>query len=81
MHSFEALSWDSLKKLLPLIIEKDSFELVLKPSIVLDSFRVTFTQLEKTFKYLTEFSCNFLEPLKFKCNLLLLKFFLASIAL
>ena len=58
MSSFEVLSWGSLKKFSPLIVEKDSFDLVLKPSK--DSFCVTFTQLEKPFKYLTKPSCNFL---------------------
>ena len=80
MSSFEVLSWGSLKKLSPFAVEEDSFDLEFKPSENSDSFRVTFTQLEKPFKYLTKFSCNFLEPLIFKCNLLLLRFFLASIA-
>ena len=81
MSSFKVLSWDSLKKLSPLTVEKDSFDLVLKLSKDSDSFRVTFTQLEKPFKYLTKISCSFLEPLMFKWNLLWLRFFLASIAL
>ena len=81
MSSFEVLSWGSLEKLSPFAVERDSFDLVLKPLENSDSFRVTLTQLEKPFKYLTKFSCNFLEPLIFNCNLLLLRFFLASIAL
>ena len=80
MSSFKALSWGSLKKFTPLIIEKDSFALVLKPSKVSDSFCVKFTQLEKPFKYLRKFSCNYLQALILNCNLPLLKFFLASVA-
>ena len=71
MSPFEVLYWSSLKKLSPLTAEKDSFDLVLKPSKDSDPFCVTFTQLEKRFKYLTKFSYNFLEPLILKCNLLL----------
>ena len=81
MPSFEALSWDTLTKLSSVAVERDSFDLVLKPSEDSDSFRVTLSQLEKPFKYLTKFSCNFLEPFIFKCNLLLLRFLLASIEL
>ena len=81
MSSFETLSWDTLTKLSSVAVERDSFDLVLKPSEDSDSFRVTLSQLEKPFKYLTKFSCNFLQPLIFKCNLLLLRFLLASIAL
>ena len=55
MSSFKALGRGSLKKLSTLKAEKDSFDLVLKPSQVSDSFRVKFTQLEKPFKYLTCF--------------------------
>ena len=39
------------------------------------------SQLEKHFKYLTKLSRNLLEPFMFKCNLLLLRFFLGSIDL
>ena len=81
MSSFEVLSWGSLKKLSPSAVEKDSFDLVLQPSKKSDSFRVTLSQLDKPFKYLTKFSFNFLEPLIFKCNLLLSRFLLAPIAL
>ena len=81
MSSFEVLSWGSLKKLSQFTVERDSFDLVLKLSEDSDSFRVTLSQLEKAFKYLTKFSCNFLEPLIFKCSLLLLRFLLASIGL
>ena len=81
MSSFEVLSWGSLKKLSLFAVERDSFDLVFKPSEDPDSFRVTLSQLEKPIKYLTKFSCKFLEPLVFKCNLLLLRFLLASIAL
>ena len=81
MSSFEVLSWGTLTKLSPFAVERDSFDLVLKPSEDSGSFRVTLPQLEKPFKYLTKFSCNFLEPLIFKCSLLLLRFLLASIAL
>ena len=81
MSSFEVLSWGTLTKLSPFAVERDSFDLVLKPSEDSGSFRVTLSQLEKPFKYLTKFSCNFLEPLTFKCSLLLLTFLLASIAL
>ena len=62
------LSWGTLTKLSPFAVERDSFDLVLKPSEDSGSFRVTLSQLEKPFKYLTKFSCNFLEPLIFKCN-------------
>ena len=68
MSSFEVLSWGTLTKLLAFGVETDSFDLVLKPSEDSDSFLVTLSQLEKSFKYLTMFSCNFLEPLIFKCN-------------
>ena len=61
--------------------QKNSFDLVLKPSKDSDSFSVTLIKLEKPFKYLTKFSFNFLEPVTFKCNLILLQFFLTSIAL
>ena len=81
MSLFEALSGGFLKKLTLLTVEKDFFDLVLKPLEVSDSFRVKFTQLEKPFKYLTRFSSSLLEPHIFKCNLILLKLFLASIAL
>ena len=40
---------------------------------------VSFSQLKKPFKYLTKLSRNLLEPFMFKCNLLLLRFFLGSI--
>ena len=50
MHSFESLSWGSLKKLSPLTVEKNSFDLVLKLLKISDSFHVTFIQLEKSFK-------------------------------
>ena len=53
--------------------QKGSFDFVLKPSKNSDSLCVTLIQLERPFKYLTKFSCNFLEPLMFKCNLILLK--------
>ena len=65
----------SFKKLSPLIIQKDSFNLELKPSKDSYSFRVMLTLLEKLFKYLTKFACNFLESLMFECNLPLLRFF------
>ena len=81
MSSFEVLSWGTLTKLSPFKVERDFFDLVFKPSEDSDSFRVTLSQLEKPFRYLTKFSCNFLEPFIFKCNLLLLRFLLASIAL
>ena len=81
MPSFEVLSWGTLTKLFPFVGERVSFDLVLKPSEDPSSFRVTLSQLEKPFKYLTKFSCNFLEPFIFKCNLLLLRFLLASIEL
>ena len=42
---------------------------------------VLLPQLEKPFKYLTKLSHNLLEPFMFKCNLLLLRFFLGSIGL
>ena len=80
MSSFEVLSWGSLKKLSPFVVKRDSFDLVLKPSEDSDSFRETLSQLEKPFKYLIKFSCNFLEPLVFKGNLLL-RFLLALIGL
>ena len=79
MSSFEVLSRCSLKKLSPLTVEKNSFDLVLKPLKYSDSFRVMFTQLEKSFKCLAKFSCDCLEPLIFECNLVLLIIFLASI--
>ena len=41
MSSFEALSWDTLTKLSSVAVERDSFDLVLKPSEDSDSFRVT----------------------------------------
>ena len=81
MSSFEVLIWGTLKKLSPFQVERDSFDLVLKPSEDSGSFHVTLSQLEKPFKYLTKFPCNFLESLIFKSDLLLLKFLLASIAL
>ena len=68
MSSFEVLSWGSLKKLSPFAVERDSFDLLLKPSEDSDSFPVTLSQLEKPFKCLTRFSCNFLKPPIFKCN-------------
>ena len=51
MSSFETLSWDTLTKLSSVAVERDSFDLVLKPSEDSDSFRVTLSQLEKPFKY------------------------------
>ena len=81
MSSLKVLSWHSLKKLSPFAVERDSSDLVLKPSEDSCSFHVTLSQLEKLFKYLTKFSYNFLEPLIFKCNLRLLRFLLVSIAL
>ena len=81
MPSFEVLSSGSLKKLSPFAVERDSFDLALQPSEDSDSFRVTLSQLEKPIKYLTKLSCRFLEPFVFKCNLLLLRFLSASIAL
>ena len=45
MSSFEALSWDTLTKLSSVAVERDSFDLVLKPSEDSDSFRATLSQL------------------------------------
>ena len=55
MSSFEVLSWGSIEKLSPFVVERDSLDLVLKPSENSDSFRVTLTQLEKPFKVLLQF--------------------------
>ena len=81
MSSFEVLSWGTLTKVSPFVVVIFTFDLALKPSEDSGSYRVTLSQLEKPFKYLIKFSCNFLEPLIFKCNLLLLRFLLASIVL
>ena len=82
MPSFEVLSWGSLTKLSPFEVERDFFDLALKPSEDSDSFRVALSQLEKPFKYLSNTFSNFLKlPLIFKCNVLLLRFLLAPIAL
>ena len=40
MPSFEVLSWGSLTKLSPFQVERDFFDLALKPTEDSDSFRV-----------------------------------------
>ena len=48
------------------------------PCLVSEQLCVLICRLEKSFNYLMKLSRNSLEPLKFKCNLLLLRFFLGS---
>ena len=80
MPSFEVLSWSSLTKLSPFAVEGDSFALALKRSEDLDSFRVTLSQLEKHFKYLSKVFLQFTRTSYIQVQLLL-RFLLASIAL
>ena len=59
MPSFEVLSWGSLTKLSPFEVQRDFFDLALKPSEDSDSFRVALSQLEKPFKYLSKVFLQF----------------------
>ena len=59
MPSFEGMSWGYLTKLSPFAVERDPFDLALKPSEDSDSFRVTLSQLEKSFKYFSKVFLQF----------------------